>query len=213
MERPVRRDSATDRWTEMTVVEIREDLLAGTESAPAASKAPPLSDAEVDDPVDIFAKRGQVQRRGHGRRGLAELRRLGQPRRGLPRRRSSTATRATVAPTAELFAIDDSYKAIKTTPSFEAQAMKTAELPIAPTQTARCRTWAATHAGRPRAELVGSHAARQDRRGARRAGRRPSTTPSPTVFVAQGMWEAGTDGMDFDTPGPPVTATSSRPGT
>jgi dimethylamine--corrinoid protein Co-methyltransferase len=103
----------------------------------------------------------------------------------------------------ELFAIDYSYKAIKTMLSYEAQVMKNAQLNlIAPLQYG-----AMPDLGRysmpdgpvpnwselmPLGKIAEARDAQVEA---------IDHAVSDMVFVAEGMWEAGADGMDFDTAG------------
>ena len=101
----------------------------------------------------------------------------------------------------ELFGIDYSYKAVKTILSYKAQAMKTAQLNlIALLQYGAMPTWAGTPCPTAPSPTGRSSCRWQHRRGARRAGGGHRHAVTDMVFVAEG-WEAGADGLDFDTAG------------
>ncbi len=188
----------------MTAAEIREDLLAGTELGARRAKAPPLSDAEVDHLVDIFASETKFSAVDMGDEVCLSFDGSGNLDVGSRVDELYSYQSHRGADMLELFAIDYSYKAIKTMLSFEAQSMKTAQLNlIAPTAVRRdAGPGPLLHARRAHPQLVGAHAARPaSTRRATRRWRRIEHAVADMVFVAEGMWEAGADGMDFDTAG------------
>jgi dimethylamine--corrinoid protein Co-methyltransferase len=203
VEEPVRTRLGDGSLVEMTPGEIREDLLAGTELGARRAKAPPLSEGEIDHLQDIFASEAKFSAvemgdevclsfDGSGNLDLGD--RVGelysyQSHRG--------------ADMLELFAIDYSYKAIKTILSYEAQLMKNAQLNlIAPVQYG-----AMPDLGRysmpdgpiPNWSELLPLGRIDEARDAQVAA--IDHAVDDMVFVAEGMWEAGADGMDFDTAG------------
>jgi len=187
----------------MTAAEIREDVLTGSELGARRSKAPPLTDAEVDHLVDIFASEAKFSAVDMGDEVCLSFDGSGNLDVGSRVDELYSYQSHRGADMLELFAIDYSYKAIKTMLSYEAQAMKTAQLNvIAPLQYG-----AMPDLGRysmpdgpvpnwselmPLGKIAEARDAQVEA---------IDHAVSDMVFVAEGMWEAGTDGMDFDTAG------------
>ena len=199
MEESVRTRLGDGSLVEMTPGEIREDLLAGTELGARRAKAPPLSQGEIDHLQDIFASEAKFSAvdmgdevclsfDGSGNLDLGD--RVGelysyQSHRG--------------ADMLELFAIDYSYKAIKTILSYEAQLMKNAQLNlIAPVQYG-----AMPDLGRysmpdgpiPNWSELLPLGRIDEARDAQVAA--IDHAVDDMVFVAEGMWEAGAGDGDF----------------
>ena len=135
MDRPVRTRLGDGGLVEMTAAEIREDVLAGSELGARRSKAPPLTEAEVDHLVDIFASEAKFSAVDMGDEVCLSFDGSGNLDVGSRVDELYSYQSHRGADMLELFAIDYSYKAIKTMLSYEAQAMKTAQLNvIAPLQ-------------------------------------------------------------------------------
>ncbi len=188
---------------EMTAAEIREDLLAGTELGARRAKAPPLSEAEIDHLLDIFASEARFSAVDMGDEVCLSFDGSGNLDVGdrITELYSYQSHRG--ADMLELFGIDYSYKAIKTILSYEAQLMKSAQLNlIAPTQYG-----AMPDLGRysmpdgpiPNWSELMPLGRIDEARDAQVAAIEHAV--ADMVFVAEGMWEAGADGMDFDTAG------------
>ena len=152
---------------ELTRAEIEADLHAGSEAAVKRAKVEPLGAGRARPPARHLHLAGQVQLRGLRRRGGAELRRVRQrrhrgadPRAGRvpepPRRGHDRA----LAP--RLLVQGGAHRPLL--PDAAAQGRAAAD-----GDPAQLRGDAGPGpllaAGRPRAELVGAHAAGQDRRG------------------------------------------------
>ena len=187
----------------MTPAEIREDVLAGSELAARRSKAPPLTDAEVDHLVDIFASEAKFSAVDMGDEVCLSFDGSGNLDVGSRVDELYSYQSHRGADMLELFAIDYSYKAIKTMLSYEAAQMKMAQLNvIAPLQYG-----AMPDLGRysmpdgpvpnwselmPLGKIAEARDAQVEA---------IDHAVSDMVYVAEGMWEAGADGMDFDTAG------------
>jgi dimethylamine--corrinoid protein Co-methyltransferase len=203
MERPVRTRLGDGGFVEMTAAEIREDVLAGSELGARRSKAPPLTEAEVDHLVDIFASESKFSAVDMGDEVCLSFDGSGNLDVGSRVDELYSYQSHRGADMLELFAIDYSYKAIKTMLSYEAAQMKTAQLNvIAPLQYG-----AMPDLGRysmpdgpvpnwselmPLGKIAEARDAQVEA---------IDHAVSDMVFVSEGMWEAGTDGMDFDTAG------------
>ena len=197
----------------MTPSEIRADLVAGSELGARRAKVPPLTDAEIDHLVDIFASEAKFSAVDMGDEVVLSFDGSGNLDVGSRVDELYSYQSHRGADMLELFAIDYSYKAIKTILSYEAQAMKTAQLNlIAPLQYG-----AMPDLGRysmpdgpvPNWSELMPMGRIDEARDAQVAA--IDHAVADMVFVAEAMWEAGADGMDFDTAGPPATATTSRP--
>ena len=187
----------------MTPGEIREDLLAGTEIGARRAKAPPLSDAEIDHLLDIFSTESKFSAVDMGDEVCLSFDGSGNLDSGTRVDELYSYQSHRGADMLELFSIDYSYKAIKTILSYETQAMKVAQLNlIAPTQYGAMPdlgrysmpdgpipNWSELMPLGKIAEARDAQVAAIDH------------AVRDMVFVAEGMWEAGADGMDFDTAG------------
>jgi dimethylamine--corrinoid protein Co-methyltransferase len=187
----------------MTPSQLRADMEAGSEIGARRAKAEPLSPAELDHLVDIFASEAKFSAVDIGDEVVLSFDGTGNMDSGTRVDELYSYQSHRGADMLELFAIDYSYKAIKTILSFEAQAMKNAQLNlIAPLQYG-----AMPDLGRysmpdgpipnwsellPLGRIDDARAAQEEAVG---------HAVADMVFVADGMWEAGADAMDFDTAG------------
>ncbi len=203
MDKPVRTRLGDGSLVEMTPAEIREDLIAGTELGARRAKAPPLSEAEIDHLLDIFASEAKFSSVDMGDEVCLSFDGSGNLDVGSRVEELYSYQSHRGADMLELFAIDYSYKAIKTILSYEAQLMKSAQLNlIAPTQYG-----AMPDLGRysmpdgpiPNWSELMPLGRIDEARDAQVAAIEHAV--ADMVFVAEGMWEAGADGMDFDTAG------------
>ncbi len=120
---------------EMTPGEIRADLEAGTELGARRSKAPQLTSAELDQLQDIFTTEAKFSAVDMGDEVVLSFDGSGNLDSGTRVDELYSYQCHRGADMLELFGIDYSYKAVKTILSYEAQAMKTAQLNlIAPLQ-------------------------------------------------------------------------------
>ena len=187
----------------MTPGEIRADVEAGSEIGARRAKAEQLSAAEIDHLVDIFASEAKFSAVDIGDEVVLSFDGSGNLDSGTRVDELYSYQSHRGADMLELFAIDYSYKAIKTILSFEAQAMKNAQLNlIAPLQYG-----AMPDLGRyskpdgpipnwselmPLGRIAEAREAQEEAIG---------HAVADMVFVADGMWAAGADGLDFDTAG------------
>ncbi len=201
MERRVRTRLGDGGLVEMTSGEIRQDLVAGSEIGARRAKAPPLSEAEIDHLLDIFASEAKFSAVEMGDEVCLSFDGSGNLDVGSRVDELYSYQSHRGADMLELFAIDYSYKAIKTILSYEAQTMKTAQLTvIAPLQYG-----AMPDLGRysmpdgpiPNWSELLPLGRIEEARAAQVAA--IDHAVSDMVFVADGMWEAGADGLDFDT--------------
>ena len=203
MERRVRTRLGDGGLVEMTPSEIRADLVAGSELGARRAKAAPLSDAEIDHLVEIFSSEAKFSAVDMGDEVVLSFDGSGNLDSGSRVDELYSYQSHRGADMLELFGIDYSYKAIKTILSYEAQWMKTAQLNlIAPLQYG-----AMPDLGRysmpdgpipnwselmPLGRIAEARAAQEEA---------VEHAVADMVYVADGMWEAGADGLDFDTAG------------
>ena len=203
MERRVRTRLGDGSLVEMTPSEIRADMVAGSELGARRAKAAPLSDAEIDHLVDIFASEAKFSAVDMGDEVVLSFDGSGNLDSGSRVDELYSYQSHRGADMLELFGIDYSYKAIKTILSYEAQSMKTAQLNlIAPLQYG-----AMPDLGRysmpdgpfPNWSELMPLGRIEEAREAQVAAVEHAV--ADMVYVADGMWEAGADGLDFDTAG------------
>jgi dimethylamine--corrinoid protein Co-methyltransferase len=203
MERAVRTRLGDGSLVEMTPSEIRADLVAGSELGARRAKAPLLEDSEIDYLLDIFSSEAKFSAVDLGDEVVLSFDGYGNLDSGTRIDELYSYQSHRGADMLELFGIDYSYKAIKTILSFEAQSMKTAQLNlIAPLQYG-----AMPDLGRysmpdgpiPNWSELMPLGRIDEARDAQVAA--IDHAVADMVFVAEGMWEAGADGMDFDTAG------------
>ena len=203
MERAVRTRLGDGSLVEMTPSEIRADLIAGSELGARRAKAPLLEDHELDHLLDIFSSEAKFSAVDLGDEVVLSFDGSGNLDSGTRIDELYSYQSHRGADMLELFGIDYSYKAIKTILSYEAQSMKTAQLNlVAPLQYG-----AMPDLGRysmpdgpiPNWSELMPLGRIDEARDAQVAA--VDHAVSDMVFVADGMWEAGADGMDFDTAG------------
>jgi len=203
MEHRVRTRLGDGSSTRMTRAEIRADLIAGSEIGARRAKAPPLEDHEIGHLVDIFTSEARFSAVDMGAEVVLSFDGSGNLDAGTRVDELVGYQNHLGADTLELYAIDYSYKAVKTILTFEAQTMKNAQFGlIAPLQYG-----AMPDLGRysmpdgpiPNwAELLPQGRIAEAREAQVEA---IEHAVADMVYVADGMWEAGADGMDFDTAG------------
>ncbi len=201
MERSVRTRLGDGSLVEMTPSEIRADLVEGMELGARRAKAPPLSEAEIDHLLDIFASEAKFSAVDMGDEIVLSFDGTGNLDSGARVDELYSYQSHRGADMLELFSIDYSYKAIKTILSYETQVMKVAQLnTLAPLQYG-----AMPDLGRysmpdgpiPNWSELMPLGRIEEARDAQVAA--IDHAVADMVFVAEGMWEAGADGMDFDT--------------
>ena len=203
MERKVRTRLGDGSLVQMSVDEIRADLVAASELGARRAKATPLDDAEIDHLLDIFSSEAKFSSVDMGDEVCLSFDGSGNLDSGSRVDELYSYQSHRGADMLELFGIDYSYKAIKTILPWEAQWMKTAQLNlIAPLQYG-----AMPDLGRysmpdgpvPNWSELMPLGRIDEAREAQVAA--VGYAVEDMVFVAEGMWEAGADGLDFDTAG------------
>ena len=188
---------------EMTRSDLRTDLEDGTEAAAKRSKLPPLNEDELAHLLDIFASNARFSAVDIGDEVVLSFDGSGNADVGSRSEEMLFYQNHHGADLTELWNIDYSYKAIKTILSYEANLMKTCQLNLV----APCQYGAMPDLGRysrpdgpvpnwselmPLGKIAEARAAQEEAIG---------MATHDMVFVAEGMAEAGADGMDFDTAG------------
>jgi dimethylamine--corrinoid protein Co-methyltransferase len=187
----------------MTPSEIRADLEEGTALGAKKAKLPPLEPGELDQLHEIFASNARFTGVDIGDELVLSCDGSGNGDSGTRIEELYNYQSHHGADLIELWNIDYSYKAIKTILSFEKQAMKTAQLNlVAPLQYG-----AMPDLGRysqpdgpvpnwselmPLGRIDEARAAQEEAL---------EYAVHDMIFVAEGMIEAGADGLDFDTAG------------
>ncbi len=203
MEHTIRTRLCDGSLVAMTPSEIRADLEDGTQQGAKRSKLPVLGEAELDHLQDIFCSNARFSAVDIGNEVVLSFDGSGNADVGSRLEEMLVYQNHHGADLTELWNIDYSYKAIKTILSFEANLMKQCQLNLV----APCQYGAMPDLGRysmpdgpvpnwselmPLGKIAEARAAQEE--AAAHATR-------DMVFVADGMAEAGADGMDFDTAG------------
>ena len=187
----------------MTASEIRADLEDATALAAKRAKVPPLEPDELDGLLEIFASNARFTAVDAGDELVLSCDGTGNMDSGTRIDELYSYQSHRGADILELYHIDYSYKAVKTVMSFEQQVMKNAQLNlVAPLQYG-----AMPDLGRysqpdgpvpnwsqlmPLGRIDDARAAQEEA---------VEHAVRDMVFVAEGMIEAGADGLDFDTAG------------
>jgi dimethylamine--corrinoid protein Co-methyltransferase len=188
--------------TEMTRSEIRADLEAGVEEAVRRAKVEPLSAEELDHLLDIFASQGRFTAVDIGDEVMLSFDGTGAPQfhrlQGLLMYEQCLASDSL-----ELFHQDYSYKAVKTLVPNEQMAMKQAQeqltIPVhygSQPDLGRysepdgpCPNWSTLL---PDLRIDEARAAQEQA---------VELAVEDMIHVAEALWEAGADGINFDTAG------------
>jgi len=187
----------------LTRGEIRAELEDGTQAAAARAKLPPLELDELEHLLDIFASAARFSAVDIGDEVVLSFDGTGTPQQGSRVNALLQYEQCLAADTCELYHIDYSYKAVKTVVGAEQQAMKEAQervtIPVhygAQPDLGRysapdgpCGNWA---------ELLPQMRIDEAREAQEAA---VELAVEDMVYVATAMWEAGADGIDFDTAG------------
>jgi dimethylamine--corrinoid protein Co-methyltransferase len=187
----------------MTPGEIRADLEEATELGARKAKTAPLGADELDQLQEIFASNARFTAVDIGDELILSYDGSGNLDTGTRIDELASYQNHLGADLVELFHIDYSYKAIKTILSYETQTMKTAQLNLV----APCQYGAMPDLGRysqpdgpvpnwselmPLGRIDEARAAQEEAM---------EHAVRDMVFVAEGMIEAGADGLYFDTAG------------
>jgi dimethylamine--corrinoid protein Co-methyltransferase len=188
---------------ELTRSQIRSELEEGTRAAAARARAPELDADELDHLLEIFASRARFTAVDIGDEVVLSFDGSGTPQQGSRVDALLQYEQCLAADTCELFHIDYSYKAVKTIVGSEQQAMKEAQervtIPVhygAQPDLGRysrpdgpCGTWSELL---PAMRIDEARAAQEEA---------VELAVEDMVHVAGAMWEAGAEGINFDTAG------------
>ncbi|MCX6363329.1 MAG: [dimethylamine--corrinoid protein] Co-methyltransferase, partial [Actinobacteria bacterium] len=187
----------------LTRSELRAELEEGTQAAAARAKLPPLETHELEHLLDIFASAARFSAVDIGDEVVLSFDGSGTPQQGSRVNALLQYEQCLAADTCELYHVDYSYKAVKTVVGVEQQAMKEAQerltIPVhygAQPDLGRysapdgpCGNWS---------ELLPQMRI-DDAREAQEAALELAV--EDMVYVATALWEAGADGLNFDTAG------------
>jgi len=203
MEQPVTTRLADGSPVRMTPSELRADLEEGAAAGAKRAKVPPLEPDELERLLEIFASNAHFTAVDIGDELVLSCDGSGNADTGTRLDELYSYQSHRGADIIELWHIDYSYKAVKTVMSFEQQVMKNAQLNlVAPLQYG-----AMPDLGRysqPDGPIPNwSQLLPLGRIDEARAAQEEAVEHAvhDMVFVAEGMIEAGADGMDFDTSG------------
>jgi dimethylamine--corrinoid protein Co-methyltransferase len=188
---------------ELTPSEIRAELEDGTQTAAARGKMPPLAAAELDHLHTIFSSRARFSAVDIGDEVILSYDGSGSPQQGSRVDALLQYEQCLGADSCELYHIDYSYKAVKTVVGGEQQAMKEAlervTIPVhygAQPDLGRysapdgpCGNWSELL---PQMKIDEARAAQEEA---------VEIAVEDMVYVAEEMWAAGADGINFDTSG------------
>ena len=185
----------------MSRSQIRAELEDGTAHAAAKGKRPPLESDELDHLLDLFSSPARFTGVDIGDEVILSKDGTGTPQLGSRVDALYAAEQVLAHDTCELFHIDYSYKAVKPVVAFEQQLMKEAQervtIPVhygAQPDLGRysrpdgpCGNWSELL---PELRIDEARAAQEEA---------VELAVEDMVFVAESMWEAGADGINFDT--------------
>jgi dimethylamine--corrinoid protein Co-methyltransferase len=203
MERNVTTRLADGSLVRMTPSEIRADLEEGTALGAKRAKVPPLEADELEQLGEIFSSSAKFSAVDIGDELVLSCDGSGNLDSGTRMDELYSYQSHRGADILELYHIDYSYKAIKTILSFEQQVMKSAQLNlVAPLQYGAMPDLG--RYSRPDGPVANwSELLPLGRIDEARAAQEEAMEHAvrDMVFVAEGMIEAGADGLDFDTSG------------
>jgi len=182
---------------------IRADLEDGTQAAATRAKLPPLEADELDHLLDIFASPARFTAVDIGDEVVLSKDGTGTPQLGSRVDALYAYEQVLAHDTVELFHIDYSFKAVKTVVPFEQQYMKEAQerltVPVhygAQPDLGRysepdgpCGNWAQLL---PALKIDEARAAQEAA---------VELAVDDMVYVGEALWDAGADGLNFDTAG------------
>ena len=183
--------------------EIRREIEDGTATAAAKGRMPALEPAALDHLVDIFASSARFSAVDIGDEVVLSFDGTGTPQQGGRVDALLQYEQCLASDTCELYHIDYSYKAVKTIVGAEQQAMKEAQerltIPVhygAQPDLGRysrpdgpCGNWSELL---PAMRIDEARAAQEEA---------VELAVEDMVHVAGALWEAGADGINFDTSG------------
>jgi len=189
--------------TALTRSELGAELEEGTQAAAAKAKLPPLVATELEHLLDIFASAARFSAVDIGDEVVLSFDGTGTPQQGSRANALLQYEQCLAADTCELYHIDYSYKAVKTIVGVERQAMKEAQerltIPVhygAQPDLGRysapdgpCGNWSELL---PQMRIDDARAAQEEA---------VELAVEDMVYVATALWEAGADGINFDTAG------------
>jgi len=188
---------------EMTPSEIRADVEDGSTAAARRAKVPPLTDDELDHLCEIFSSNARFSAVDVGDEVILSSDGTCSIDAGLPGDQVRVYQNSLGADILELATVDYSYKAVKTIVSSEAQAMKVAQLAtVAPLAYGAMPDLG--RYSRPDGPIENwSELMPRGRIGEARAAQEEAAelAVEDMVFCADHFWEAGADGMNYDTAG------------
>ncbi len=203
MERQVPMRMGDGSLVEATRSAIRVELDAGTQAAATRGKLASLDDSELDHLLDIFASQARFTAVDVGDEVVLSKDGTGTPQLGSRVDALYAYEQVLAHDSVELFHIDYSYKAVKPVVPFEQQYMKEAQerltVPVhygAQPDLGRysepdgpCGNWAQLL---PEVRIDEARAAQEEA---------VELAVADMVYVAEAMWDAGADGVNFDTAG------------
>jgi len=188
---------------ELTAAEIRAELEAGVEAAVKRFGVEPLADDELDHLADIFTSPARFVSVAVGDEVVLSQDGTGQPQQGGSVQALYETEQLICQDTVELSNLDYSYPAVKTIAPYEQQTMKEAQQRL----TIPVHYGAQPDLGRysrpdgpvgnwsellPQMRIDEARAAQEEA---------VELAVADMVHVAEALWEAGADGIDFDTAG------------
>jgi dimethylamine--corrinoid protein Co-methyltransferase len=190
-------------FVEMTRSELRADLEAGTQAAAKRAKIEPLTAAELDHLLDIYASPARFTAVDIGDEVVLTYDGSGSKTVGTRLQDLLTYEQMLGADSVELATVDYSFKAVKPILPYEAQAMKDVQfllttpvmygampnLGLYSRPDGPCPNWSELL---PAGRIDEARAAQEEA---------IEFAVNDMVQVADGMWDAGADGIDFDTTG------------
>jgi dimethylamine--corrinoid protein Co-methyltransferase len=188
---------------ELTRSQIRADLEAGTEAAAKRGKVEPLAQDELDHLLDIFASAARFTSVDIGDEVILSEDGTGHPQEGGRIEALYQHEQIICQDSVEAYHMDYSYPAVKTLVPVEQAAMKEAQerltIPVhygAQPDLGRyskpsgpCDNWSELL---PQMKIDEARAAQEEA---------IEMAIEDMVFVAESLWEAGADGINFDTAG------------
>ena len=174
----------------MTRSQLRSELEDGTQAAAARAKVPPLTTDELDHLLEIWASTAKFSAVDIGDEVVLTYDGSGSKTVGTRTQDLLIYEQMLGADSVELAHVDYSFKAVKTILPHEAQNMKDAQLVLtAPVMYGAMPNWSELL---PLTKIDEARAAQEEA---------IEHAVKDMVAVADAMWEAGADGIDFDTAG------------
>jgi dimethylamine---corrinoid protein Co-methyltransferase len=188
---------------ELTRAELEAEIAAGVEAAVTRFKVEPLAADELDHLTDIFSSSARFMSVAIGDEVVLSQDGTGQPQQGGRVDALYQTEQLICQDTVELSHMDYSYAAVKTIVPYEQQAMKEAQQRV----TIPVHYGAQPDLGRysrpdgpvgnwsellPQMRIEEARAAQEEA---------VELAVADMVHVAEALWEAGADGIDFDTAG------------